>query len=232
MLKVNNMSEKHILKNVNFAINPGDRLVIVGPNGGGKSTLLSQITELSQPTQGTIENDLLPIGEVFQNNILDDDLTVYDNLKLRSVTQQQFQVALDKLYGLHIDEKKKYRELSGGQKRIVNYIRVIINQPQLLILDEMSVGIDYDIRHILWQDILAYLKEKSNSALIFTTHNLDEIAYANKILFLKDGQVSYFGAVDQYMKTTPKCKLLDENHQVVKYFESAYEASQYVVVHL
>lgn len=226
-VEIDGISYDNILKDISFSITKGDVIALVGINGAGKTTLLRNIMGLLKPTSGTINLEDVKLATVFQDNILDGELSIKQNYKYRINNKSQYEFALKKLGEFEINSKVLYSRLSGGQKRIVNYIRAMAMQPSCLILDELSAGIDVDIRQAIWQDLSGYL-ENGISGVIFTTHQLEEMDKANKVLFLESGEVKYFGNMTNFMDRMPKVKLIVKGIQKVEYFDSSEQAIEFV----
>jgi ABC-2 type transport system ATP-binding protein len=193
MLEVNALSKKYgnktILKGINFHVKKGEIIGLVGENGAGKSTLLNVLATLQQPTAGYLSLNELEykkhykslrkqIGYVPQDIAIWEDFTVEENMlffeKLswkRKTNQELKQLCID----MKLDKwKEPVKTLSGGMKRKLNLAISLIHNPQLLLLDEPTVGIDLKSR----KEIGNYLKEQANQhdkAIVYTSHDMDEI---------------------------------------------------------
>lgn len=116
------------------------------------------LTKTLMPSSGEIlyanQNKTIAMGVVFQNSVLDDELTVFDNLFLRGKmyqkTEKQAIISLMKKTGVYLFAKKKYSELSGGMRRKVDITRALINQSAILFLDEPTTGLDPQSRKEIW----------------------------------------------------------------------------------
>jgi polar amino acid transport system ATP-binding protein len=199
MLKVHNLSKsiggQKILDNINFKLQKGEIIVIIGPSGGGKSTLLRSIALLEQLDSGiiTIDNQdfnfpltldqKLPsiypkITMVFQQLFLWPHLTVIRNITL-AAEENLDQILLDKLvktFGIQDILNKYPNEISGGQKQRVALIRALILKPDYLLLDEITSALDNENSNL----VVEYLVElKSRGVgILAVTHNLE---LANKL---------------------------------------------------
>lgn len=229
-LLVDRVSKNNILDEISFSIGDGDRIALVGPNGAGKTTILNIIMNLVEPTSGKVCKNNVKLATVFQNNVLDKELTVLQNIRCRISDVSEVKKIREKLKEFNINEQLHYSNLSGGQKRIVNYLRAVAEQPNCLILDEFSAGIDVDIRQTIWKELDVYL-DKNKCGVIFTTHLLDELNNANKILFISEGTVKYFGNISKFMKKIAKVKLTFHSTDDVKYFNTSSEAVTFVEKH-
>lgn len=194
MLQVNSLTKKYgkriVLNNVSFHIKRGEIIGLVGENGAGKSTLLHILATLLQPSEGTVTLNKKPysrqsvthfrkqIGFVPQEVAIWDQLTVEENMlffeKLSWENKQS-----EQLKKLCLDMKlDKWKEpvytLSGGMKRKLNLAISLIHDPQFILLDEPTVGIDLRSK----QEIADYLKslaKKNGITIIYISHDMDEI---------------------------------------------------------
>lgn len=177
---------------VNLEIEEGECFGLLGPNGAGKTSLIRMITAVSPPTEGNIRvlgKDLKAyprqvkavLGVVPQTDNLDEDLTVLQNL---TTFARYFSIAKDEahrrslevleLFKLEDKRNSRIRELSGGMRRRLLLARSLINQPKILILDEPSIGLDPQARHLVWQK-LGELKSQGVTQLL-CTQNMEEAA--------------------------------------------------------
>ena len=166
---------------------------ILGPNGAGKSTTISMLIGLKKPTKGQIRYaPNTKIGVVFQASVLDEMLTVRENLTIRA--QQYKEIAASRVddlihqLGLTAFQKQLYGTLSGGQKRRVDIARALLSQPDILFLDEPTTGLDIQTRKAIW-DLLSRLQKDEGMTIILTTHYLDEADEADQIYIVDHGKV-------------------------------------------
>lgn len=227
ILKVNNINKKiknlEVLKDVSFEIPKGSIFAFLGPNGAGKSTLIGILVELIKPNLGEVilenskeskDKNYSQIGIVFQDNILDDDLTVYDNLMIRGslykIDKNRLKSNIMKIVHLLNMENfvhKKYGECSGGQKRISMIARAVIVEPSILILDEPTTALDPKIRRAVWNVILKLNKEKKMT-IFFSSHYLEEAYYANYICILNKGKILFEGETEKLLNQNGLKKLM------------------------
>ncbi|MCD1276274.1 ATP-binding cassette domain-containing protein [Streptococcus sinensis] len=186
---------------LDIQIERGSFTAILGPNGAGKSTTIQMLIGLLQPTSGQITYaEQAKLGVVFQNSVLDANLTVVENLQIRA--KQYKQVATGKVeklieqLGLTSFAKQRYGTLSGGQKRRVDIARALLNSPDLLFLDEPTTGLDIQTRESIWK-LLKDLQQKENMTVVLTTHYLNEADDADKIYIVDHGQVIVQGSANQ-----------------------------------
>lgn len=192
---------KRAVHNLNLQIEAGSFTAILGPNGAGKSTTIQMLTRLLQPTTGEIlYNSNIKLGVVFQNSVLDDMLTVRENLDIRAGQYNRIDKgkvdSLIKQLGLKKFSTQLYGTLSGGQKRRVDIARALLNNPDVLFLDEPTTGLDIQTRKVIW-DLIHHLQMKEKMTVILTTHYLDEADDADMIYIVDHGQVIAKGSANQ-----------------------------------
>lgn len=202
------------IDHINFKVRKGEIYAILGANGAGKSTTLRILSTLMKPDQGEVTICGISckqhttkirekIGVVFQESILDDSLKAVENLKLRG-----------QLYGLSGDELEQriqwvagvvgatelyhrtYGTLSGGEKRRIDIARALLHKPEVLLLDEPTNGLDPGIRKEIW-DILCFLQQRHHMTIVFSTHHMEEVMRANKVMILRYGKVAACGSPGQ-----------------------------------
>lgn len=210
MLEISNLYKSYkdlkVLKNISLSINKNDFVGLIGPNGAGKTTLIKCICNVCRIDKGDIliNNKSIiknpyetknQIGVCFQNDIFDRFFNIYDTLRFNAMYKGLSRAEAIKrtkkiLKLLNIYNKAKCcgNELSGGMKKRFQIAQSIISNPQIIILDEPSAGVDLqlkeDLYHIL-QDL--YLQNKT---IVLISHYLEEIkALCNRVIFLKDGRV-------------------------------------------
>ena len=210
---MNSIEIKHLTKtfgdikavdDLSFTVEKGTFFSFLGVNGAGKSTTISMICgELTSDTgeiyiEGkdtkTHMNEVrTTIGVVYQTSALDDVLTVYDNLKYRAalygITGDSFKKKLEEL-SLLLDFKdflkKPLNKLSGGQRRRIDIARALIHEPELLILDEPTTGLDPQTRKILWE-VIDDLRKEKHMTVFLTTHYMEEAAEADQVVIIDHG---------------------------------------------
>lgn len=204
--------KKLALNKVNLKINRGQLVAYLGTNGAGKSTTINILIGLLKPTSGTITYAKdLKIGVVFQNSVLDDVLTVKDNLYLRARMYKTFSKEwLEKLIGLigiRSFLNQKYGTLSGGQKRRVDIARALIDHPDILFLDEPTTGLDLQTRIVIW-DLLQKLQKEQGLTIFLTTHYLEEAENADQMYILENGNVLAEGSAEEIKEMYAPNRLL------------------------
>lgn len=200
----------HAVKEVSFGIEKGQLIGLLGPSGGGKTSILRMLAGLEQPDSGEIifhgkrVNDLAPqdrgIGFVFQSYALFKHMTVFDNiafgLHVKKVSKSRIKervTELVELTGLKGFEHRYPHQLSGGQRQRVAFARALAPEPQLLLLDEPFAAIDAKIRQEL-RSWLRELIERVGITSIFVTHDQDEaIEVADEIMIIGEGRLEQKG---------------------------------------
>jgi len=193
--------DKVAVNSLDIQIERGSFTAILGPNGAGKSTTIQMLIGLLQPTSGQITYaEQTKLGVVFQNSVLDANLTVVENLQIRAKQYKQVKAGkieqLIEQLGLTSFAKQRYGTLSGGQKRRVDIARALLNSPDLLFLDEPTTGLDIQTRESIWA-LLKKLQQEEKMTIILTTHYLNEVDDADQIYIIDHGQVIAQGSADQ-----------------------------------
>ncbi len=197
------------LENINFSVEEGEYICLVGENGSGKSTLIKTIVGLHKEDEGKVDMkiSLDQVSYLAQTNLKDLNFPATAKEIILSGTQKHgkfpFYNKNDKeLYKKVIKElkiediqNKRIGNLSGGQKQRVLIARALIREPKLLILDEPSTGLDYNITKELYT-ILKELNKQKNMTIIMATHDLDEINRENVRIICLAKTVKYDGNVE------------------------------------
>ncbi|WP_314652394.1 ABC transporter ATP-binding protein [uncultured Streptococcus sp.] len=197
ILQAKNISKRYgnhlAVDHIHLQFEKGTFNAILGPNGAGKSTTISMLIGLKQPTQGEIIYEPgTKIGVVFQTSVLDEMLTVRENLTIRArqykgLKPNRVSDLIDRL-GLSAFQKQKYGTLSGGQMRRVDIARALLHGPDLLFLDEPTTGLDIQTRKSIW-DLLYQLQREEGMTVVLTTHYLDEADEADQIYIVDHGKM-------------------------------------------
>jgi ABC-2 type transport system ATP-binding protein len=210
---------RRALEDVSFALEPASFTVLLGLNGAGKSTLFSLVTRLYAVRRGRIRvfgydvgaspgEALRRLGVVFQPRTLDLDLSVMQNLRYHAAlhgigTREARQRAQTVLARVNLSERAgdKVRALSGGQMRRVEIARALLHRPQLLVLDEPTVGLDIKaraeiLRHV--HDLVA----RDGVCVLWATHLVDEVADSDGVIVLHLGNVLAHGPVASILAQT------------------------------
>jgi ABC-2 type transport system ATP-binding protein len=192
--------ERVALNAVSFTVQRGELFGLLGPNGGGKTTLFRILTTLMEPTAGSVQLDGGPmdrrrIGVVFQSPSLDKKLTVLENLRhqghIYGMRGAALRTRIDELlarFGLVDRANDLVEKLSGGLRRRVELAKGLLHKPELLLLDEPSTGLDPRARRELG-DYLAELRDTDGVTVLLTTHIMDEADRCNRIALLDHGKL-------------------------------------------
>lgn len=191
---------------ISFTVTRGQLFAFLGLNGAGKSTTINIICHALLKDSGEVYVDGLSIdqdmpsiypklGVVFQNSVLDANLSVYDNLHSRAMLyglgKEQFAANL-KFLAEKLDFadllKRPFGKLSGGQKRRIDIARALIHEPQLLILDEPTTGLDPQTRIMVW-DLVTELRRSRQMTVLLTTHYMEEAAEADFVVIIDNGHI-------------------------------------------
>ncbi len=215
---IKEFDNKKVIDDISFSVNDGEILAIVGFSGSGKSTVLKLISGLITPDSGEIITTG-DIAMVFQYSALFDSLNVFDNISFALVERKDLrkkytQENLEKivkekleLVGLSGIEDKFPSELSGGMQKRVSFARAIVTEPQIILYDEPTAGLD-PISSTLIEDYIVRLKNETNAASIVVTHQMSTIKRtADKVIMLYNGKIVFTGTPDELQKEdTPYTK--------------------------
>ncbi len=215
LLSVSNLTKRYgntaVVKDLSFAIAPGECLGVIGPNGAGKTTTIRMCLGLTQPDSGSIAyfangtadsamqmpRDALAIkaqlGVVSQFDTLDPDFSCAENLlvygRYFGIKAAAIRPRLPKLLefaALSHKADAKPGELSGGMRRRLSLARALVNDPRLLLLDEPTTGLDPQARHLMWERLQLLLQQ--GKSILLTTHFMDEAErLCSRLLVLDHG---------------------------------------------
>ena len=210
VIKIENLTKKYgsftAVNHISFSAEKGQLIGFLGVNGAGKSTTINMMSTLLEPTSGVIsicgcdakkESSMIrrKIGIVYQNNVLDELLTVKENLLCRGIIHGTDKKNAEKkieeicsIFTISDILRKKYRTLSGGQKRRCEIAASLMHTPELLILDEPTTGLDPAARLEVWNTI-AQLRKNTDMTVFLTTHYMEEAAEADKIIIINKGSI-------------------------------------------
>ncbi len=198
--------ERVALDDVSFAVASGEIFGLLGPNGGGKTTLFKIVSTLLLPAEGTVRvfgDDVARdpaavrrrLGVVFQHPALDGRLTVEENLRhqghLYGLSGRPLSVRIGEVLArVGLDDRRRdmVATLSGGLQRRAEVAKALLHRPQLLVLDEPSTGLDPAARRGIWQDLSA-LRREEGTTVILTTHLMDEAAACDRVAILDLGRL-------------------------------------------
>lgn len=202
--------EVRAVRDLSFHVGQGELFAFLGVNGAGKSTTISMICGQLERDSGSIivcgENAdeggnsiARRLGVVFQNSVLDKELSVRDNLRSRAalygISGKEFALRLDEL-ALLLDFKPLLKrtvgKLSGGQRRRIDIARALLHRPDILILDEPTTGLDPQTRKLLW-DVVRRLRSEEKLTVFLTTHYMEEAADADYVVIMDSGSIAAEG---------------------------------------
>ena len=212
MIEINNLRKiysngSEALKGININIEKGKFFGLLGPNGAGKTTTIGILTGLINLTSGTVLVDGLDIikdykktrkmiGLSAQEINLDVFFTIRELLIFQGgyygLSIQESKIRTDKLLkelGLLDKKDSKSRELSGGMKRRVQIAKALVHDPEIIILDEPTAGVDIELRYLLW-DSLREMNTKHNKTLLLTTHYIEEAEnLCDEVAIIDEGEI-------------------------------------------
>lgn len=206
------------VRGIDFYVEKGSLFAFLGPNGAGKSTTIDMICTLLQPDAGTAlidgkelgkqDSDIRKvIGAVFQDGVLDNLLTVQENLMIRGgfygLSGSDLKRAVkDAAENAGVTEllKRPYGKLSGGQRRRADIARSLIHHPKILFLDEPTTGLDPQTRKSVWETIQA-LQKQTGMTIFLTTHYMEEATEADYVIVIDNGKIAAQGT-PTYLKQT------------------------------
>ena len=207
---VKNYKDVEAVKGISFSVEEGSFFAFLGINGAGKSTTINVLCTVIEKTAGTVkiggydlDTDRTKIksliGIVFQNSVLDKQLTVKENLVSRAafygMGKKEIKARIAELTEIfELDEilNRRYNQLSGGQRRRVDIARALINRPKLLFLDEPTTGLDPMTRVKVWE-IIHKLREETGLTVFLTTHYMEETVDCDDVVILDDGRIAARG---------------------------------------
>ncbi|MDB9496954.1 ABC transporter ATP-binding protein [Spirulina major CS-329] len=204
-----------VVQDLSFVIQPGEMFGLLGPNGAGKSTTIRMLITLTEPTAGKIEvaghdvtqNPALvkrSIGVVLQQMSVDIDLSVWENLefhgRLHHIPKAERQRRIEKWLGyVELSDRKddRVKTLSGGMKRRLQIARALMHEPDILFLDEPTVGLDPQNRRRLWEIIRDL--NRQGMTMLLTTHYMDEVEFlCDRIGIMDGGQLIALGTLEEF----------------------------------
>lgn len=207
---------RRALDGVSFQVERGSFTALIGPNGAGKTTLFSLIMRLLEPGEGCITvcgldgrrtgpAALAPLGIVFQDPTLDLDLTVHQNLRyfasLRGLPGAVARARIERelaRFDLTDRARDRVRDLSGGLRRRAEIARALLHDPDLLLLDEPTVGLDVPSRKAIVDHVHRLVSE--GPAVLWATHLIDEVGAADDLVVLHRGKVRAQGPAEAAIK--------------------------------
>ncbi len=231
---------------IDFYVEEGELFAFLGLNGAGKSTTIDMLCTFLKLDRGSNKINNYEVGKddekikslvgvVFQESVLDELLTVKENLitrsKLYNMSKDEFNKNLEEIAditGIREIINRQYRKLSGGQRRRVDIARALINKPKILFLDEPTTGLDPKTRKNVW-DMIRTLQKDNNMTVFLTTHYMEEASKADYIVVMDKGVIAAKGTTDELKEKYAKDKMIiyfdDEKSDFIENYlkENNYE---------
>ena len=215
--------EQKVLDKIDFKLESGEIVGLIGPSGSGKSTLIKTMLGMEKADEGEAlvldykmpKREILSnIGYMAQSDALYEMLTGYENLeffgKMKGVPSDKLKKEIEyiaEIVDLTDDLKKLVSKYSGGMKRRLSLAIALIGSPELLILDEPTVGIDPSLRKNIWKEL--FKQRDSGVGILVTTHVMDEAELTDKVGLLLNGDIIDFDTPQQ-LKVKNKVKTIEE----------------------
>jgi len=221
------------VKGIDFYVEKGKLFAFLGPNGAGKSTTIDIICTFLKPDNGSVIIDNLQLGKddlairnivgaVFQDGLLDDLLTVEENLlsrgSLYGLKGQRLHETVQKTAektGIVELLKRPYGKLSGGQRRRCDIARALINTPKILFLDEPTTGLDPQTRKSVWETI-NNIQKQNETTIFLTTHYMEEAAVADYVIVIDHGEIVAKGTPTELKDRYSNDRLIMDSHEIEK----------------
>jgi ABC-2 type transport system ATP-binding protein len=208
------------VQGISFEVTKGEIFAFLGPNGAGKTTTIKMLTTLLKPSSGSVELDGLNpatqqqearkrFGIVFQDSSTDDELTAYENMDFHGVLYKVPKriragriEGLLKLFELWDRRDHQVKHFSGGMRRRLEIARGFLHTPQILFLDEPTLGLDPQTRNQLWSHVKR-LNETENVTVFLTTHYMEEAErVAHRIAIIDHGRIIAQGTSAELKRQT------------------------------
>lgn len=205
-----------VLTDINLEVNQGEIFGLLGPSGAGKTTLVKIIAGIDTSNNGTVQviNVSMPnltvmnkIGFMAQSDALYGELSAKENLEffaaiygLKGAKRKDRIHQVLALVNLVHDIKKPVNQFSGGMKRRLSLAASLLHEPEILILDEPTVGIDPVLRQSIWNELKRLSKE--GTTIIVTTHAMDEAEKCDRLGMIRDGHLIASGSPDELKQKT------------------------------
>jgi len=221
---------------LDFYVEKGKLFAFLGPNGAGKSTTIDMICTFLKPDSGNVTLNGFTLGKqdteirkiigaVFQDGLLDELLTVEENLRIRGgfyglkgKALREAVASTAETTGITELLKRPYGKLSGGQRRRCDIARALINTPKILFLDEPTTGLDPQTRKNVW-DTITDIRKKNDTTVFLTTHYMEEAACADYVIVIDKGEISARGTPSELKEKYSSDRLIISSHKTSEVVE-------------
>lgn len=237
------------LDGVSFNINEGEFFGLLGPNGAGKTTLIRILTTLIKPTDGQAKvmgvdvkemsaEVRKVIGVIPQAMTTDLDLTGYENMdiyaRFYSIPKRERKERIEQLLEM-VELKERANELvaaySGGMRRRLEIARGLIHKPSILILDEPTIGLDPQSRHVVWE-LLQKFRNEDSLTILMTTHYMDEAEIlCSRLAIIDYGKIVAMDTIDALKKQLPQKDVVELSFSGVDSNKAVEETKKISFVH-
>lgn len=218
VIKIENFKQQFgkflVLENISLEVKKGEILGLLGPSGSGKTTLIKAIVGMNAPTEGFVSvlgtkmpslSAVSKIGYMAQSDALYEDLNAYDNILFFAslygmkgkIAKRRADEVLD-LVLLKDEGKKLIKNFSGGMKRRLSLAIALVHKPEILILDEPTVGIDPVLRIEFWEEFQRL--RQGGVTIIITTHVMDEAEHCDRLALIRNGGLIAIGTPEELKK--------------------------------
>lgn len=236
-----------VVSDLSFEIQAGEMFGLLGPNGAGKSTTIRMLTTLTKPSDGRIQvagfdvtnqRSLVKshIGVVLQQISIDSDLTVWQNMeyhgRLHHIPNPRRQKEIEQaLEYVELNDRRNdpAKTLSGGMKRRLQIARALLHKPEILFLDEPTVGLDPQTRRRLWEIIREL--NRQGMTMLLTTHYMDEVEYlCDRIGIMDAGKLISLGTLEELRQKHGRGILMKQSgeHWDYKFFPTVEDANRHL----
>lgn len=203
-----------VIRDINLSVSSGEILGLIGPSGSGKTTLINSIMGMLKPKKGSVtvlgttmpnRKVLARIGFMAQADALYETLTARENLtffgQMQGMNPKDLPEQIDyatKVVSLNEDLDKHVGDYSGGMKRRLSLAIALVSNPDILILDEPTVGIDPELRQQIWQEL--HRLSQAGKTILLTTHVMDDAEESDSLLMIRNGGTIAQGQPKQLIK--------------------------------
>ncbi|EEK89435.1 ABC transporter ATP-binding protein [Bacillus cereus] len=215
--------KKEVLHNLSLQVEKAEVFGFVGPSGSGKTTLIKMIAGINEATKGEVLvnntnmpnlNEMKRIGYMAQADALYEELSAYENADfiatmygLKGKSKKTRIAEVFELVQLSQYMKKQVQQFSGGMKKRLSLAIALLHEPEILILDEPTVGIDPLLRKTIWEKF--YDLKKKGTTIIVTTHIMDEAEFCERLGLIREGKLVAVGTTEELKKRVSSGRIED-----------------------